>query len=132
MPQCFLKTDRNPERKPKPERKQAPFAIVADELEAWKLKIYACNDTLQEQTGHYTVVDTADGRLLREGDFAASPNGVTLLCSPEIFYSERKILLFRWTLSDGTQGFNHYLCGYPPFNLTNYIRKMNEYRLGEA
>ena len=112
-------------------RSEAPFVIAADEIAAWNLTLYACNDTLTEKKGHFEVIDTTDGRVIREGDFIAAKNGSTPVCRIETFYSEKKMLLFRWTLSDGTAGFNHYLCGYPPFSLSDYTAVMKKYGLEE-
>ena len=36
-----------------------------------------------------------------------------------MFYSEQRMLLIRWT-ANGKRGFNHYLCGMPPFSFAKY------------
>jgi hypothetical protein len=33
-----------------------------------------------------------------------------------VFYSEQKLFIIEWTLSDGTSGKNHYVAGYPKFD----------------
>jgi len=111
-------------------RSQAPFTIAADELKNWTLGLYACNDTLQEKRGRFTVSDAADGSILYEADFTAPANTSTLLTRLPVYYSEQKILLFRWE-ADGEQGWNHYLCGYPPFSLDNYRGILERCGFGE-
>ena len=100
-------------------RSQAPFTIAADELQSWQLPIYACNDTLLEKQGHFSVLDADSGEILYESSFTAAANTSTLLTLLPIYYSERRVLLFRWEIN-GEQGWNHYLCGYPPFSLEWY------------
>ena len=100
-------------------RTQAPFAIVSGEINDWKLGIYACNDTLEEKSGHFTVRDAETDEILYEADFTAEKNTSTLLVKLPTYYSEHKILIFEWE-ANGERGFNHYLCGYPPFSLDKY------------
>lgn len=111
-------------------RSQSPFAIIADELAHWKLPIYACNDTLTEKRGHFTVKNAESGELIYGGDFTAAANTSTLIASLPIFYSEQKMLIFEWDI-DGDKGFNHYLCGYPSFSLEKYTELMKKNKLGE-
>ena len=111
-------------------RSQAPFAIIADEMKDWNLPIYACNDTLLEKKGHFTVKDTSTDEIIFEGDFVASANTSTKIASLPLFYSDKKVLIFEWEI-DGERGFNHYLCGYPPFTLEEYSDIVKKYNLGE-
>lgn len=111
-------------------RSQAPFAIIADEICNWSLPLYACNDTLKEKRGHFTVTDTSNGERIYEGDFTAAPNASTQIASLPLYYSDKKILFFEWSI-DGEKGFNHYLCGYPAFSLEKYRDIVEKYRLGE-
>jgi hypothetical protein len=37
-------------------------------------------------------------------------------------------LIFEWDIN-GEKGINHYLCGYPPFNLEKYKLLMQKYGL---
>ena len=109
-------------------RSQAPFSVAAGELTNWKLPVYACNDTLSEKKGHLKVTDTESGEILHECGFTAAKNATTPIANLPIFYSEQKIIIFEWTV-DGERGFNHYLCGYPPFNLEKYMKVMDKYGL---
>ena len=100
-------------------RSQAPFAIAAGEMESWRLPIYACNDTLTPRTGRLTVSDAESGEILYEGSFTAAENATTRILSLPLYYSDQRILILRWEC-EGECGFNHYLCGYPPFSLDKY------------
>ncbi len=108
-------------------RSQAPFVIAADEISSWSLPIYACNDTLQEHRGHLTVRDASDDEILYEGSFVAKINTSTLVINLPIYYSEQRILIFEWECN-GERGFNHYLCGHPPFSFDKYKSVMKKYR----
>jgi len=109
-------------------RSQAPFTIAADEIESWGIGIYACNDTLKEMRGHFTVKDAESGEILHGADFTAKENATTHLVKLPIYYSEKKMLIFEWEIG-GVHYFNHYLCGYPPFSLDFYKRMINKYSL---
>ncbi len=107
-------------------RSQAPFAIIADEISDWHLPIYACNDTLTERSGHFTVKDADTDKILYESDFRIEINCSKLLTRLPTFYSEHKMLIFEWEC-DGERGFNHYLCGYPPISLEAYKAVMKKF-----
>lgn len=100
-------------------RSQAPFVIAADELDDWSMRIYACNDTLQVKEGTFTVTDAETEEVLLTGNFSAKANTSTLIGRIPLFYSEHKILIFRWNIGEES-GMNHYLCGFPPINLEMY------------
>ena len=112
-------------------RSQAPFIVAAGEISSWNLPIYACNDTLEEKCGHLTVTDTSDGKVLFDGNFKASANTTTPIVELPVYYSEKKALIFEWECN-GVRGFNHYLCGYPPFSLDMYKGIMKKYALAEG
>ena len=97
-------------------RAQAPFTIAAGALTNWNLNIYACNDTLEKVSGHYSIKDAETDEVLYESDFTAGENSTTALTALPLYYSEKKILIFEWS-ANGEAGFNHYLCGYPPISL---------------
>ena len=100
-------------------RSQAPFAVIADELADWNIRLYACNDTLEEKAGHLRVWDADTEEVLLETDFKAVKNTSTLIAPLRIFYSEKRLLIFDWDVN-GEKGRNHYLCGYPPFDFKRY------------
>ncbi len=102
-------------------RSQAPFAIVADELLDFKLPIYACNDTLAPLSGHVRVYDADTNETLFEGRITAERNTSTRIADLRIFYSEHRLLLMEWQMDNGACGRNHYLCGFPPFDMETYF-----------
>ncbi len=112
-------------------RAQAPFAVVAGELESWGIKLYACNDTLQEKHGTLTVIDAESDAVLWQGAFTAKKNATTPITKLPILYSEQKMLILQWEV-EGERGFNHYLCGYPPISLEQYQKWMTKYNLQET
>ena len=101
-------------------RAQAPFAVCLDELYDWNLRICACNDTLEEKCGHLRITDADSGEELFSGDFRAAKNATTVVGHLPLYYSEKRLLLLRWQIGKET-GFNHYLTGFPPFDLARYI-----------
>ena len=109
-------------------RSQAPFVIAADEISDWTLPIYACNDTLEKKSGSFTVKDAETDEVLFKSDFEIGANQSKLLTRRPIYYSDHKFLIFEWD-ANGEKGINHYLCGYPPFNLEKYKLLMQKYGL---
>lgn len=109
-------------------RSQAPFSIIADEIADWNTKLFACNDTLQLKSGRVTVMDGQTKEVVFESDFTASANSSACIGQIPVFYSEHKMLLIQW-VADGQSGFNHYLCGYPPFDLSWYQKMAEEFGL---
>ena len=109
-------------------RAQAPFIIAAGEISSWALPIYACNDTLGKVCGHLKITDSESSETLYEGDFTANENTSTLIAQIPVYYSDKKILIFEWE-ANGERGFNHYLCGYPPFSLDKYREIIDKYKL---
>ena len=109
-------------------RSQAPFVIAADEINHWNLDLYACNDTLKAKNGIFTVLDAMSGEILMTGEFSVGENRSRKIASLPIYYSEQRILLFRWE-AEGEWGENHYLCGYPPVDLEMYKRFLEKYGL---
>ena len=108
-------------------RSQAPFIIAAGEISSWELPIYACNDTLTEKSGRLSIKDAVSEEILYNDTFTAMKNTSTKITSLPIYYSEHRILIFEWEC-DGASGFNHYLCGYPPFSLEFYKSVMKKYK----
>lgn len=108
-------------------RSQAPFAICADEIAKWKLRLYACNDTLTEKAGHLRVFDIDTNETLAELDFTAAKNASTEVAALSIYYSEKRFLVFEWEI-DGKKDYNHYLCGYPAFDLDTYRAWLRKYQ----
>ena len=105
---------------------QAVFSIVCDELSSRKLRFYACNDTLMEKSGEFTVCDAMTDEILLEGRFVAEANTSTLIGDLMEYYSTQRILAIRWK-ADGEEGFNHYLCGYPPISFELYKAFLKKY-----
>lgn len=108
-------------------RSQAPFAIIADELAKWKLPIYACNDTQEKKSGHLRIFDIDTNETLADLNFKAAANASTCIAELPIFYSEKRFLVLEWEI-DGKAGYNHYLCGYPAFNLNTYQTQLRKYQ----
>ena len=108
-------------------RSQAPFAICADEIAKWNLRLYACNDTLEKKCGHLRVFDIETDELLADLDFTAPENASTEIKALPIFYSEKRFLVFEWEI-DGKKDYNHYVCGFPAFDLAKYREWLRKYQ----
>ncbi len=107
-------------------KSQAPFTVCADELKDWNMDIYACNDTLDEKSGHLVIKDALTEEVLHECEFVVKENTSTVIAKIPVFYSEKKFLIFEWEV-DGKKDFNHYLCGFPPVDFDMYKAFLQKY-----
>jgi len=111
-------------------RSQAPFSVIAGEIADWQLPIYLCNDTLTENCGRIIIKNAETEEVIFETEFTAKANATTRICCIPMYYSEKNILIMEWTSLLGN-GINHYLCGYPAFDLKWYKTLMKKYGLLE-
>ena len=109
-------------------RSEAPFAVCLDELEARAQKVYACNDTMNDITGSVRIYDADSGETVLERSFTARKNTSTEIGRVFTEYHEHKMLIIEWK-TDAGDGFNHYLCGFPPHNLAKYNEWIEKYNL---
>ncbi|MBQ8203803.1 MAG: hypothetical protein IJZ75_05930 [Clostridia bacterium] len=107
-------------------RSQSPFTIVATEIQNWRMAFKACNDTLKDLKGHCVIKDAETEEIIFDGDFYAPKNQSTQFFSTIMYYSAHKMLIIEWEI-DGEKGMNHYLCGYPPFDLKKYKELADKY-----
>jgi len=102
---------------------QAPFSIMITEIESWNVKVLAMNSTRKDISGSFTVTDTQSGETAASGEFCCQANSNAVLSSFPVMYSEKKLFLINWRLSDGSAGKNHYIAGYPAFDFEEYKNK---------
>ncbi|MBQ7986724.1 MAG: glycoside hydrolase family 2 [Clostridia bacterium] len=102
-------------------RSQEPVALMFRELESWNLTLVCANDTLKPVKGTYTVKNMDTNEVVLEGSFDAKPNGICDLQKVPVMYSDKGMFLIEWYI-DGERYFNHYMYGYPGFDLDDYKR----------
>ncbi len=100
-------------------RSQAPFQIIAGEIEGWALPVYLCNDTLKEKTGTVTITDADTDETVFEGSFTAKANATTSLTRLPVYYSEKRMFIIKWQTAE-EKGFNHYIAGNVPLDFEKY------------
>ena len=100
-------------------RCQAPFSVCADEFEDGMVRIYACNDTLEEKKGNLIIKDGITGECIKDVEFIAQKNTSSLICSVDIDKTKQTILTFHWEEGEN-KGFNHYLVADIPVSLDMY------------
>lgn len=110
-------------------RSQAPFAVAVDEIQNWGSGVFALNDTLTEKRGKIKITDAETGEVMREFCFTAPKNASTRITTLPLFYSDHKMLIIDWELEGGECGRNHFLVGYPPFDLKKYLEWAKKYEI---
>ena len=108
-------------------RSQNPFVIMAGEVDRWKIRFVASNDTLKDKKGNYKVTDAETGREMFAGEFDVPGNKNLQIGEFELMYSEKGMLLIEWEI-DGERNINHYLYGYPAFELEKYKEWLDKIR----
>ena len=104
-------------------RCQAPFSIFLTEINGWGSKVIASNCSLNKVSGSYKIYDADTGETLIERGFGVEENANREVGFVRLMFSEQRMLIIEWTLSDGTKGKNHYLAGFPPFNMNKYMKE---------
>ena len=76
------------------------------------------------------VKDALSGEVVASGKFTCEPNRNNHVTSIGISHGHKKIYLLKVTEEDGTEHRNHYLFGYPAFDIDfyrNYLAILSEY-----
>ena len=100
-------------------RSQAPVSLMFRELENWNLTLVCANDTLKNVCGTYKVTNLDTDEIVAEGSFDVKENQIADLQKVPVMYSDKGMFLIEWYI-DGVRYFNHYMFGYPGFNLEKY------------
>ena len=100
-------------------RSQQPFALMCTEVYDWVTKVIASNDSRDVKKGTYRVYNAEDGREIKTGEFLVKPGTNEVLCEIPLFYSDKGMLIMEWFV-EGVRYVNHYLYGYPGFDLEKY------------
>lgn len=100
-------------------RSQQPFALMCTEVYNWVTKVIASNDSRDIKKGTYRVYNAEDGREIKTGEFLVKPGTNEVLCEIPLFYSDKGMLIMEWFV-EGVRYVNHYLYGYPGFDLEKY------------
>lgn len=100
-------------------RIQEPVCVMIDEPKNWHATIVVSNDTLDDINGCYQVRDADTEEILSSGKLKIKANENTVLDKIKVSRGEHRLFLIEWEYND-RKCFNHYLHGYPPFNLDKY------------
>lgn len=103
------------------QRSQSPLCLVLREPQDWNQELVACNDTRNDLAFSYTVRDADSEEIVKEGQALARADAVTSLGSIPFSASAKRCYLLDWK-SEARTDRNHYISGYPPFNLDQYKR----------
>ena len=59
--------------------------------------------------------------FLPKGKFSLAPGEHKVLAAPKVCTTQKRMLLIKWQLADGSKGCNHALCGNPQFDFDQYL-----------
>ena len=101
-------------------RLQQPVLLQVLEPDSWQQKVVVCNDSNLLQQGSYQIKDADTDTVFAEGKFSLPPGDLKVLASAKVCTTQKRMLLIKWQLADGTAGCNHALCGNPQFDFDQY------------
>lgn len=82
-------------------------------------QLMVCNDTLEEKQISYKVWDADTEEVICSGEVTAEKNKSECIAKFPLYHGEQRLFIIEWTC-DGETSYNHYLAGYPPFDLDKY------------
>lgn len=100
-------------------RSQEPVMLAMSGPSSWVCYLTACNDTLEEKKISYKVWDADTKEVMRAGDAVIEKNMSVNIDHFPCYHGERRLFIIEWQC-DGKTYYNHYLAGYPPFDLDKY------------
>ncbi|HSV74475.1 MAG TPA: hypothetical protein VLH79_12020 [Chthonomonadales bacterium] len=100
---------------------QQPLLLMLREPAAWGQDLVACNDTREDLPVAYSVRDVDTGEAMAGGEALARADSATTIARVAHLASWRRMYAIAWTSPLG-QGRSHYLCGHPPFDVSEYRR----------
>ena len=95
----------------------------------WNIRLFASNDTLNPAKVVYRVYDADGMRVRMEGKVDVPANETVGVSMMRISHAEKKLCLIEWELG-GVRCTNHYILGYPAFDLErmkDWVRKIAEF-----
>ena len=104
---------------------QQPICIMMSEPENWHIRVMIGNDSCIYAEGEYRIWDADTNELVMNGEFSSVPNSNITIGKIKISRSEKRMFLIQWSYEGKTYG-NHYMLGYPPFDLDKYKNWMKK------
>src|SRR5262249_26593067 len=98
------------------------LCLILKEPRDWKQELVACNNNRDAVDISYVVYDVDRPDAVLAGKSSVAGDAVTRLGSIPFFAAEKRFYRIEWTMPDGTIWRNHYLAGFPPFDLEAYRR----------
>ena len=81
----------------------------------------------KKKKGTFKVYDITTKKVLSEGDFCVSTNENKELDKILLMYSDKSFLVIEWEINNH-KFYNHYLCGMPGFDFSDYKKWLHEFR----
>jgi beta-mannosidase len=103
-------------------RAQRPLTLILREPQSWGQELVASSNYREDTPLSFSIRDIESGERILAGDATARADSVTALGRIPYSASWKRLYRIAWTGPAGTDGFSHYLCGNPPFDLETYRR----------
>ena len=100
-------------------RAQQPLHIIMGESEGWAHKVCICNDSREVKTVKYKITDFDTKKIVLEGVAVAQANENLFLKPIDSLPGDKKLYLIEWECEGISYG-NHYINGFPPYELAQY------------
>lgn len=100
-------------------RSQTKVCIMIDEPRSWWTNVVLSNDSLEEYDVAYEITDADDGSVVLAGKTHIGGNINAVIGRLNVSTGDHKMFVIKYTY-DGVTEYNHYVLGYPPFDLERY------------
>ena len=107
-------------------RSQQPVCVMMDELNEWNYDIYVDNNTEKPVDVSLKVTLPLTGAVIHQDTLTVEPQSLFKSGTYRSLPGRKELFIMEWTWN-GVSGTNHYISGYPPYDLDSYVAWMKQY-----
>lgn len=107
-------------------RSQQPVCVMMDEFDAWHYAICVDNNTDQPVEVALRVTLPLTGEVIHRDTVRVEPQAVFKSGRYRDISGRKQLFVMEWEWN-GVKGGNHYISGYPPYDLDTYVSWLKRY-----
>ncbi len=106
-------------------RSQQPVCVLMDELDSWTHDIYVDNNTERSVDVSLSITKAVTGEVIHQDVVSVGPQSIFYSGAYRSLPGRKELYTMEWNW-EGGKGANHYISGYPPFDLDRYISWLHD------
>ena len=107
-------------------RSQQPVCVMMDEFKEWNYDVYVDNNTEQAVEVSLKVTLPLTNELIHQDRIVVEPQSIFKSGNYRSIPGKKELFIMEWEWNDG-KGANHYISGYPPYDLDIYVSWMKRH-----